>query len=98
MACANGHLPVVSALIEAGAVSFAAVSKWLSVFLLTPEDAYTREVVEQDIDIANEEGNTPLHWACLNGQIEVVKVLMMHGASPAALNGYAPCLGCSAVL
>ena len=35
---------------------------------------------------ANEEGNTPLHWACLNGRVEVVRLLVAAGASASALN------------
>eukprot|EP00959_Pyramimonas_sp_CCMP1952_P340760 7137401-Pyramimonas_sp.AAC.2 len=27
--------------------------------------------VAQDVNIANEDGNTALHWACLNGHVEV---------------------------
>lgn len=27
---------------------------------------------EQDLNAFNEEKNTPLHWACLNGHIEVI--------------------------
>lgn len=33
------------------------------------------EPFEQDINVYNEENNTPLHWACLNGHIEVIIVL-----------------------
>ena len=28
--------------------------------------------IEQDLNASNEEKNTPLHWACLNGHIEVI--------------------------
>ena len=31
-------------------------------------------------------GNTPLHWACLNGHAEATKALLEGGASPSALN------------
>lgn len=34
----------------------------------------------------NKEGNTPLHWACLNGHVEAVRALMAKSASPSALN------------
>jgi len=38
------------------------------------------------LDAANEYGNTGLHWAAMNGHLEVVKLLMEHGASPALAN------------
>ena len=41
----------------------------------------------QDVDIRNAEGNTPLHWACLNGCHTVAKILLDNGANPATLNG-----------
>ncbi|KAF3919038.1 hypothetical protein ABW21_db0201570 [Orbilia brochopaga] len=34
----------------------------------------------------NSSGNTPLHWACLNGHIETVKALVLAGADPGVLN------------
>ncbi|KAK6517010.1 hypothetical protein TWF506_006889 [Arthrobotrys conoides] len=38
------------------------------------------------LNFPNESGNTPLHWACLNGHIEAVKVLVKAGADPGVLN------------
>ena len=46
------------------------------------------QTMVQDVDVRNAEGNTPLHWACLNGCLDVAKVLLHHGASPAILNRY----------
>lgn len=40
----------------------------------------------QSTDARNSEGNCALHWACLNGHIEVVRLLMERGASAAVLN------------
>ena len=34
----------------------------------------------------NKEGNVPLHWACVAGQLEAVKLLMAHGAIVAIEN------------
>ena len=36
----------------------------------------------------NTEGNTPLHYACLNGHVTIVRQLMMNGASASELNRY----------
>ncbi|KAF5731967.1 GA-binding protein subunit beta-2 [Tripterygium wilfordii] len=44
--------------------------------------------VEEDLNACNVEKNTPLHWACLNGQIEVVKKLILAGANVSALNSH----------
>ncbi|EWC47468.1 hypothetical protein DRE_00436 [Drechslerella stenobrocha 248] len=38
------------------------------------------------LNYPNSNGNTPLHWACLNGHIEVVKALAGAGADPGVLN------------
>lgn len=38
------------------------------------------------VNLANTEGNTPLHWACVNGQTAAVRALLAAGASPSALN------------
>ncbi|KAE8038106.1 hypothetical protein FH972_010648 [Carpinus fangiana] len=43
---------------------------------------------EQDLNAFNEEKNTPLHWACLNGHIEVVKKLILARANVSVLNSY----------
>ena len=42
--------------------------------------------IVQEVDVRNAEGNTPLHWACLNGCVAVADILLSHGASPASLN------------
>lgn len=34
----------------------------------------------------NVSGNTPLHWAALNGNLEVVQALVRHGADPTIVN------------
>ena len=38
------------------------------------------------VNAQNNSGNTPLHWAALNGHLEAVKVLLEHGADPTITN------------
>lgn len=40
----------------------------------------------QNVAVANESGNTALHWACLMGHEQVTRLLMEAGANPSALN------------
>jgi len=35
-----------------------------------------------NVNAANNEGMTPIHWACLARRTEVVRVLLAHGADP----------------
>ena len=45
------------------------------------------------IDAQNAAGNTPLHWASLNGHLDVVKALVTAGANVSLVNekGYDAC-------
>ncbi|RYP63789.1 hypothetical protein DL771_009122 [Monosporascus sp. 5C6A] len=38
------------------------------------------------IDAKNAFGNTALHWACLGGHLDIIRLLLSRGASPAAAN------------
>jgi hypothetical protein len=40
----------------------------------------------QDVNAVNAQGNTPLHWACLNGQRTSAELLLAAGAAAAVLN------------
>ncbi|KAI4251171.1 MAG: hypothetical protein L6R42_008482 [Xanthoria sp. 1 TBL-2021] len=39
-----------------------------------------------NINLPNTSGNTPLHWAALNGHLDAVKILVCAGADPAIRN------------
>ncbi|KAL8832812.1 MAG: hypothetical protein Q9170_004734 [Blastenia crenularia] len=39
-----------------------------------------------NLNLTNASGNTPLHWAALNGQLDAVKLLINAGADPARRN------------
>lgn len=57
----------------------------LSHFLDNPSKVSSED--ECSVDIPNESGSTPLHWACMNGQTECVKMLLDAGASPTLKSG-----------
>ncbi|OTB01710.1 hypothetical protein M426DRAFT_323212 [Hypoxylon sp. CI-4A] len=38
------------------------------------------------VNLQNSFGNTALHWACLGGHLDVVKLLLSRGASPTSAN------------
>ena len=42
---------------------------------------------DADIDVADEDGNQPLHIACTHNKVEIAKSLISHGADVAAVNG-----------
>ncbi|URE26767.1 Ankyrin repeat [Musa troglodytarum] len=79
MAAANGHLEIVEYLIQNGALD----GMHLSFFFF-----YDDASMKQDLNALNSEKNSPLHWACLNGHIEVVKLLIQGGASVSLLNSH----------
>lgn len=40
----------------------------------------------QSVDLTNTEGNIPLHWACINGHKEAVRILMENLSNASKLN------------
>lgn len=42
----------------------------------------------QSVDIGNAEGNIPLHWACINGHIDTVRLLMENLSDASKLNDH----------
>jgi ankyrin repeat protein len=55
--------------------------------LAQPYGLHASFTFNQDAKRAKADGNTALHWACLNGHAAVVGVLLGAGASVSALNG-----------
>ena len=55
-------------------------------FLLEHFTSSSKEEKQAFLDAPNEYGNTGLHWAALGGHLEVLKLLIENGASPALAN------------
>ncbi|CAI5492076.1 unnamed protein product [Closterium sp. Naga37s-1] len=45
-------------------------------------------LVSQPVNAVNRQGNTPLHWAAVNGRDSMVHLLIAAGANPSALNSH----------
>ncbi|KAI0376502.1 ankyrin [Hypomontagnella monticulosa] len=86
MASANGHAKTVTLILS----HFPAPSK--SKVAATPppseegSSAAGTATETPYINIQNSFGNTALHWACLGGHLDVVKLLLSRGASPTSAN------------
>ncbi|KAI0546698.1 ankyrin [Xylaria curta] len=82
MAAANGHAKTVTLILSyLPVVAKAAAS--------SPAPEGDESAVQADrpyIDAQNAFGNTALHWACLGGHLDIVKLLLSRGASPALTN------------
>lgn len=50
--------------------------------------SYANQYCISFIDSQNNEGNTSLHWAALNNQIGIVKILLSSGANATIKNGF----------
>lgn len=53
----------------------------LAIIHLAPQ-----ELRASTLNVQNASGNTPLHWASLNGHLEAVKILIAAGADPSVTN------------
>ncbi|RWA13588.1 hypothetical protein EKO27_g1517 [Xylaria grammica] len=88
MAAANGHAKTVTLILSHLPVP---VKESLTAVAPTAlEGADSVEATAQAnpayIDAQNSFGNTALHWACLGGHLDIVKLLLSRGASPAIVN------------
>ncbi|TRX89438.1 hypothetical protein FHL15_009607 [Xylaria flabelliformis] len=84
MAAANGHAKTVTLIL-----SYLPVVAKTSVTAAPPPAPEGDESAQADrpyIDAQNAFGNTALHWACLGGHLDIVKLLLSRGASPAITN------------
>ncbi|TGJ80516.1 hypothetical protein E0Z10_g8244 [Xylaria hypoxylon] len=88
MAAANGHAKTVTLIL-----SYLPVPVKASVTAAAPaasEEANSAEATTRAepayINAHNSFGNTALHWACLGGHLDTVKLLLSRGASPAIAN------------
>ncbi|KAJ4136360.1 ankyrin repeat-containing protein [Fusarium equiseti] len=54
--------------------------------LISYFDNRPKEQKKAFLDESNEAGNTGLHWAALGGHLDVIKLLLEQGASPALAN------------
>ncbi|CAI5709720.1 unnamed protein product [Hyaloperonospora brassicae] len=101
VAAAEGHADVVRALLRRGAEVSMRTYELRSSALHFAAKKGNAEVMTAlcscdatVVDCWNIHADTPLIWACLEGQVEAVKVLLDHGADVGVLNQY----GASTVL
>lgn len=83
MACANGHLGkrYINILAELGKptvplINLFTVGSKIDIVKYVVEKLASLDNVTQYINSQNEQGNTPLHWAALNGHLEIVQLLV----------------------
>ncbi|GAP91387.1 putative ankyrin repeat containing protein yar1 [Rosellinia necatrix] len=83
MAAANGHAKTVTLILSY--LPLAAKSPSAAAPVVSDTDSTAETLVDADpayIDVQNAFGNTALHWACLGGHLDIVKLLLSRGASP----------------
>ncbi|KAI1206885.1 ankyrin [Annulohypoxylon truncatum] len=87
MASANGHAKTVTSILShfpPPKTSKAAITQASSTEDSSPSTDVSTET--SYVNLQNSFGNTALHWACLGGHLDVVKLLLSRGASPTAAN------------
>ncbi|KAK6075499.1 ankyrin repeat containing protein yar1 [Seiridium cupressi] len=81
MAAANGHSKTVTHILShlpTSSLPFPVPNSTSPSSSQAPPESY--------INVANEYGNTALHWACLGGHLDTIKLLLSRGASPTLAN------------
>ncbi|KAI5859522.1 ankyrin [Durotheca rogersii] len=98
MAAANGHTKVVTLILSqfpsparasktaSTEVSFAEASSSGGASEKSPTPTSSSSLGPSYVDVKNSYGNTALHWACLGGHLDLVKLLLSRGASPTETN------------
>ncbi|KAI1176070.1 ankyrin [Nemania sp. FL0916] len=84
MAAANGHAKTVTLILSYLPIS--AKPATTSAEPTASDEAGPPQAGSTYIDAQNSFGNTALHWACLGGHLDIVKLLLSRGASPAIAN------------
>ncbi|KAI8959075.1 ankyrin [Daldinia sp. FL1419] len=85
MAAANGHAKTVTLILS----HFPAPSKSPKEAASTSSPDETSPTTSTEVSYINFQnafGNTALHWACLGGHLDIIKLLLSRGASPTAAN------------
>ncbi|KAF3932913.1 Espin [Dactylellina cionopaga] len=77
--------PVVHPEVSAGGNSSGILPETMTAESLT-SISIQQPYIHALLNFPNSSGNTPLHWACLNGHIASVKLLVKAGADPGVLN------------
>lgn len=62
------------------------LTETLTYLLPSPPTSTPNLNPDLNINLPNSSGNTPLHWAALNGHLDAVKFLISSGADPAVRN------------
>ena len=72
---------LVSILLFSYVYSLSINSLWLEIvkYILEQFSTLDDKKKAELVNTKNNEGNTPLHWAALNGHLEVVKLLVENG-------------------
>lgn len=85
-AAANGHLGTVVQPTASPRGVLTTIVDVLKVLLPPQAAEKATEPASGPINAVNDAGNTPLHWAALNGHLECVKLLMHSGADITIFN------------